>query len=304
MPNRSFKKIIEGIFVSPIFISFIVFLLATFVVYRLTIYYVDSAYNKEFIRDVLVEAHGMLFDLLIIGTFIFALHILVQRRREKRSDIKRWHEEIDDLRGCKTEEAKHRIIGNIKRLNGNGITQIFLHNCYLKKATFYSIPFHEMNFKRKIQRWTMPEVNLSKSIFSYANLEEASLTQANLQLAALDKTNLKKANLRRATFFRASLQGADLKDADLFGADFRNADLRTANLGNANLEEADFRNADLLKVNLIGANFNQADLRGIRNITIEQFSKVKTLYKAKLDLDRLEQIKVKYPHLFEKPMEE
>ena len=91
-----------------------VFLLAALVVYRLTITKVDLAYNKEFIRDVLVEAHGMLFDILIIGTFIFALHTLVESRREKKRNIERWQEEIYDFIGWESEEAKVRILGNIK----------------------------------------------------------------------------------------------------------------------------------------------------------------------------------------------
>ena len=73
----------------------------------------QEAYNDIFIRDVLVEAHGMLFDILIIGTFIFALHELVEKRRERKSKIKRWQEEIDDYRGWDEKEATIKIVGNI-----------------------------------------------------------------------------------------------------------------------------------------------------------------------------------------------
>jgi len=41
-----------------------------------------------------------------------------------------------------------------------------------------------------------------------------------------------------------------------------------------------------------------ADLRGVFYLTIEQLSKVKTLYKAKLDPELIEQIKDEYPLFF------
>ncbi len=159
-----------------------VFLLAALVVYRITVTKVDSAYDKEFIRDVLVEAHGMLFDILIIGTFIFALHMLVESRRVKKRNIERWQEEIDDFRGWDSEEAKFRIVGNIKRLNRNGITDINLIDSFLKNA-----------------------------ILSRAHLEKAYLREAHLKGADFWKANLEGANLLDANLEEANLEGANLE---------------------------------------------------------------------------------------------
>jgi BTB/POZ domain-containing protein KCTD9 len=52
--------------------------------------------------------------------------------------------------------------------------------------------------------------------------------------------------------------------------------------------EADLQKANLQKANLQGANLQEADFRGsnlckARNLNIDQLSKVKTLYVAKLD---------------------
>jgi hypothetical protein len=41
-----------------------------------------------------------------------------------------------------------------------------------------------------------------------------------------------------------------------------------------------------------------------KNLTIKQLSKVKTLYKAKLDPELMEQVKKCCPHLLEEPKEE
>jgi hypothetical protein len=52
---------------------------------------------------------------------------------------------------------------------------------------------------------------------------------------------------------------------------------------------------------LQGTNLAEADLIGVKNVSIDQLSKVKTLYQAKLDTDLMEQVKRCYPHLLDKP---
>ena len=197
MTNRRFKEIIEKIVISPIFISFFVFIIAAVIVYKLTISKVQEAYNDIFIRDVLVEAHGMLFDILIIGTFIFALHELVEKRHERKSKIKRWQEEIDDYRGWDEKEAMIKIVGNIKRLNRNGITKINLLSCYLRGADLNGADFRG--------------ADLSAAVLSWADLDEADLNGADLNGADLSEADLSEANLN----------GADLSVVDFNGADLR-----------------------------------------------------------------------------------
>jgi hypothetical protein len=47
-----------------------------------------------------------------------------------------------------------------------------------------------------------------------------------------------------------------------------------------------------------------AILWGVKYLTIEQLSKAKTLYKAELDPELMEQVKEKYPRLLERPKED
>jgi hypothetical protein len=56
-----------------------------------------------------------------------------------------------------------------------------------------------------------------------------------------------------------------------------------------------------MKANLEWANLKGTDIQGTKNLTIDQLSKVKTLYKAKLDKELEVQLKEKYPALFEEP---
>ena len=110
--------------------------------------------------------------------------------------------------------------------------------------------------------------------------------------ADLSKANLSHADLLYAHLFGAILSNANLKRASLIGADLRRADLTCAKVNDANLSEAELKNAKLSDANLSGA-----CLTGVSGLTIKQLSKVKTLYKAKLDPELMKQVKEKYPLL-------
>ncbi len=79
-----------------------------------------------------------------------------------------------------------------------------------------------------------------------------------------------------------------------------------ANLKGTCFNEVNFTEANLSRANLKGANLTGANLRGANldgsRVRIEQLSKVRTLYKAKLDSKLLEQVKEYYPHLLEEPV--
>ena len=88
---------------------------------------------------------------------------------------------------------------------------------------------------------------------------------------------------------KANLAGANLIKANLIGATFEGANLKGANLKGTNLKGTNLR-----KANLEGAN-----LKGALDLSIDQLSKVKTLYNAKIDEELLTSLKGKYPALFE-----
>jgi uncharacterized protein YjbI with pentapeptide repeats len=82
--------------------------------------------------------------------------------------------------------------------------------------------------------------------------------------------------------------------AQLQGAHFEEAYIEGAFFGEANLEGANFEKAKLIDVHLERA----------KNLTIDQLSKVKTLYKAELDPELEKPLREKYPALFEEPKDE
>ena len=97
---------------------------------------------------------------------------------------------------------------------------------------------------------------------------------------------------------------ANLSNADLYGADLSSANLSGTVMQYADLSRADLINADLSDAYLRRANLSRADLSEVFGLNIEQLSKVKTLYKAKLDPELIVQVKDRYPHLLKKPKPE
>ncbi len=147
--------------------------------------------------------------------------------------------------------------------------------CYDKEGNIRELPVLDAKFE-----------DLERVNFDGANFERANLEGTDFKQASLENADLEEANLKKAIFIEADLKGASLKGANLQEANFKNANLREASL-----EKANFK----------GVNLEGANLKGALNLSIEQLSGVKTLYKTKLDEELLIPLKKKYPGLFEEP---
>src|SRR6186713_1976333 len=193
--NEFFNSIIE----KPLLTSTIVLVLVTILVLGLSMpYYINDF--KSFIPQVLAEAHGMIFDIAVIGILIFWLN----KSGETRQRIRTYKDEIDDFRLWESEEAAFRTVGNIKRLNRHRIHEINLVNCHLAKTN--------LNY-----------VNLSGSNLNSANLTNSSLIETNLENTRFNQTNLENSNLNQANLRGAYASGANLKDSFLIKTQFENA---------------------------------------------------------------------------------
>ncbi len=267
--NERFNSIIER----PLLTSTIVLVLVTIVVLSLSMKYYIRDFDS-FIQQVLAEAHGMIFDIAVIGILIFWLN----QNGEIKQRIRTYKDEIDDFRLWESEEAAFRTVGNIKRLNRHRIHEINLVNCYLPRTN--------LNY-----------ANLSGSNMNSANITQSFLIESNLENARLNQTNFENSNLNQAILKGAYASGANFKDSFLIKAQFENAFLIKANFNNAFLMEANLRNCYVMGADFENASLYKADLRGAKGLTVEQLSKVKTLYLAQFDDEILEQIKTTLPDL-------
>lgn len=268
LKNR-FEYIIER----PILTSSIVLAILAVLVLGLSLpYYLDNF--KGFAGQILAEAHGMLFDIAVIGILIFWLN----KNGEKRQRIRTYKDEIDDFRLWESEEAAFRTVGNIKRLNRHEIHEINLVNCHLSKTN--------LNY-----------VNLKDSNLNSADLNNSYLIETNLSNTRLNQTNLENSNLNQANMEGAYASGANFKDAYLIKANLQGAFLIKTNFINAFLMEADLRGSYLTGADFDNASLYKADLRDVKGLTIDQLKKAKTLYLAQFDEDIMRQLKEETPEL-------
>lgn len=210
------------------------------------------------LNDVLIEAHGVVFDLLVFGVILAAYDHL----RQKQQNIKRYREEIDDFRRWDEKEAMYRVVGNIRRLNREGVTKIDLSYCYLSGAMLKETDLSGANLSVA----NLKGANLSRATLTGANLSDANLSGADVRLANLAKVNISWANLSKAKLYRADLTMSDLTMADLTSADLSRANLASASLPGsiligANLSEANLTGADLTAANLTDADLSWAILK-------------------------------------------
>jgi uncharacterized protein YjbI with pentapeptide repeats len=267
------SELFDSIIEKPLLTSSLVLLAVTIVVITVSLPYYLRDFDT-FYQQVLAEAHGMIFDIAVIGILIFWLN----QNGERRQRIRTYKDEIDDFRLWESEEAAFRTVGNIKRLNRHKINEINLVNCYLPRTN--------LNY-----------ANLSGSNLNSANICQSSLIESNLENARLNQTNFENSNLNQANLTSSYASGANFKDSFLIKSNFEGAFLIKANFNNAFLMEANLQNCYVMGADFENASLYKADLRGAKGLTVEQLSKVKTLYLAKFDEDILQQIKTSLPEL-------
>lgn len=272
---KKVREVVHSIIEKPILISVIVLIFVTIIVLSLSMkYYINDF--KDFFPQILAEAHGMIFDIAVIGILIFWLN----QNGEIRRRIRMYKDEIDDFRLWESDEAAFRTVGNIKRLNRHKITDINLVNCYLPKTN--------LNY-----------VSLSGANLNSANISQSSIIEANFSNARLNQTNFENSNLNQANLKNAYASGANFKDAFLIKTQFESAFLIKANFNNAYLMEADLRDSYVMGADFENASLYKADLRGAKGLTIDQLAKAKTLYLAKFDESLFEEIKMTIPGLID-----
>ena len=266
-----FNEIIE----KPLLTSTLVLVVVSVIVISLSLKYYINDFDA-FWAQILAEAHGMIFDIAVIGILIFWLN----QNGEIRQRIRTYKDEIDDFRLWESEEAAFRTVGNLKRLNRHNIHEINLVNCYLARTN--------LNY-----------VNLKGSNLNSANISNSSLIETNLENTRLNQTNMENSNLNQADLKGAYASGANFKDAFLIKSQFEGAFLIKSNFKNAFLMEANLQNSYLMGADFENASLYKADFRGARGLTIEQLAKAKTLYLAKFDNDLQIQVRELMPELVE-----
>ena len=254
----------------------------------------------------------------------------LSRSRLQAADLEKSHLEGANLEGANLEGANlfwtHLEEADLRNAHLEGanffethLQQANLGGAYLERTDLVSSYLVEANLvKTNLEeadlRWAHLEgADLGGAYLKRAYLEEAHLEGAYFIGANLTEVNLKGAYLGKIEFeevepylisskeddgIRLISAGDKTDDEDFFpteikGANLAKANLTSADLTGATLIEANFARADLSEANLTEAKLKRANLKGAKNLTVEQLSKAKTLYKAQLDPELEEELRAK-----------
>jgi uncharacterized protein YjbI with pentapeptide repeats len=197
-------------------------------------------YSREFFENVLVEAHGAIMDLFIVGVAIFWF----EKRRANADAISSHKNTLSDLKFYRGTDASYRILGQIKRLLELGVTSFQLPEAALDNIQISDISLIDSNLRA---------ANFSNTTLIRITLDNCELDAAVLSGSRFQHVTLKNVKLRRANFQGAKLNGCDFTSCELQRANFTNADLRSAIFKGVDCQGVNFRNADLRSANFIGA---------------------------------------------------
>jgi uncharacterized protein YjbI with pentapeptide repeats len=264
---KTFLRIHSYIIQRPILTTAILLTIISIFVVVLSIpYYVNDFNNLKY--ELLIQGHGMIFDIGLIGLLLFWLN----ENGEKQKRIRFYNDEIDDFRTWESPEAAFRTVGNIKRLNRLKVHEINLVNCYL----------HNTNLNH---------TNLKGSNLNTSNISNSELIGITLENCRLNQTNFKDSNLNQCNLIGAYASGANFKNALLIDANLKNSFLIKTNFKNAFLMNANLQNSYIIGADFENASLYKADMRGVKGLTIEQLKKSKTIYLTKFDKEFLAQHK-------------
>lgn len=270
---KKLLKKISQIIEKPLTTTFIVFIFVVVTVVLLSLPFYTENFI-EFYKQVLVEAHGMIFDIAIIGILLFWLN----QNGEKRKEIRMYRDEIDDFRTWKSEESAFRTVGNIKRLNRHKIYEIDLVNIYLPNVN-------------------LSHINLTNSNINSGTLVKSSFIETVLDFTRLNQTNFAESNMNQASLKGAYANAANFEDTFLIKADFSNAFLIKTSFRGAFLMEANLTNTYLMGADFTNASLYKADFRGAKGLTVEQLIAAKTLYLAQFDEKIMEELMKRHKYL-------
>jgi hypothetical protein len=164
--------------------------------------------------DIQVEAHGLLMDVVVFGILI----LWINKVRDWHNLRLRYHEESDDFRDWKSDEAKYRILGSIKRLVRLGERRIDVNRAYLSGIHLENFSFEDANFNC---------TDLSEAYISGCSFKRVDFTGASFA----------KATIRCSSFYGCKLDSTNFFDVILYDVDFAGSDLAHFDQSN-NLDKA------------------------------------------------------------------
>lgn len=268
--KRIFSSPVKTLAVLSLLLTSLVFLVTSFW-QRVSSFVLPNTtlglYNRESWESVLVELHGIAFELSVIGVLL----IWLDSRRYKNGEISRLKEDLDDYATLDFPEINVKKLGHLKRLNEHGIKNIDVQNLVLNGLSLKGIEVESC----KLISLKVTSGSITSSLF-----RDVKMRSSNFEGSTIKNTSFEKCDLLKSEFCSATCKGVSFSRSCLERADFTNADLQNGLFIQCNIREAKFEGA-----NLKHANFNNAMF-----VDITELAKASNLDYVKISTDLLDEL--------------
>ncbi len=154
--------------------------------YGWLLYYLDTNRNELFTNDfqlnILVEAHGLLFDLIIIAVFFE----FFRKRISNKDKIEKLENDLIDYKMWGNNESKTKAVGALRRLSkinavNIDLTDFDLSNTKLQELKFLCFDFSKTDFTNT----SFKETKFLGCDFSQTKLNNTDFTGCSIQFSNL-----------------------------------------------------------------------------------------------------------------------
>lgn len=205
-------------------------------------------YRKDFWENFLVEMHGIVFELSIIGVLILWL----DSKRSKLGEITRLREDLEDYSALDFPEINVKKLGHIKRLNEHNIKNIDVQNLVLNGLKVKGIIVEGSRLVGlKIVKGTIVGSNFKSMKMRSSNFQKSTIKSTMFESCDLLKSKFNESTCKGVDFTNSSLERAEFTNSDLQSSIFNGCDVREAKFDEANLKHASFHNAMHLTSDLL-----------------------------------------------------
>lgn len=225
------------------------------------------------LADVMVEFWGLLGDIL----FIVILLGVFQYRQQRRQDIARQHEIIEDLKRWDNEEAMHRVAGAIRRLNSMDQTTVDLTGAVLSNAKLKGYGVTSLRGS-KLSGGGWADETLRESSFKNVDFSRLDLRDVVFGFDAWGFGFAKSGRYEDCKFWEADLGGSQFDTSELRWTTpppdslFELNEYDEGHVQSDRVHAGSFNDCDLANVSFKKCRFHWADFREAHNIESADFT--------------------------------
>lgn len=212
-------------------ISAIIFVILAIIIHSTYLDMLKSSPESPYV-DLLVEAHGLLFDIFLFSIILALYNNWYERKR----NIKRHKEELEDYSGWEEEEASHRLVGIIKRLSNQGANSLTLSRCNLARQHLSSI---------NLTNSDILECNFNSSSFFYVNFNNSHFESLDISKATFSLCDFTNTSLTECSFSESFFQHNKFISFMMFRVNFTSCEFNSAKFYSGKLSDSSFNSMEL-----------------------------------------------------------